>query len=49
MLFEDAGGRASALLLFVSERFAVRAYLNFRFFPVGFDHGLIGDELILFL
>src|SRR5216684_1915165 len=37
--------RLSDVLLFVIERFAVRAYLDLGFLPVGIDLGLVGDEL----
>src|SRR5260370_5013957 len=37
--------RLSEVLLLVVERFAVRAYLDLGFLPVGIDLGVVGDEL----
>jgi len=40
--------RLFEVLLFVVERLAVRAYLDFRFLPVGIDLGLVGDQRAFF-
>src|SRR5712691_585570 len=38
--------RKQELLLFVIERFAVRAYLDFRFLSIRINLGLVGNEFV---